>query len=163
MENQKHRIILMLGYSAGLRLGEIIRLKINDIDRDRMQIRIVQSKGKKDRYTKLSVKFLPVMDKYIAAYCPKEYLFEGAKGNEYSPRSIQNMIRDIVAKAGIKKHVTMHTLRHTFATHSLENGVDLRYIQSILGHASSKTTEIYTHITTKGFDQIQSPLDTLDF
>ena len=163
VENQKHRTILMLGYSAGLRLGEIIRLKINDIDRDRMQIRIVQSKGKKDRYTKLSVKFLPVMDKYMEAYCPKEYLFEGAKGDEYSPRSIQNMIRDIVAKAGIKKHVTMHTLRHTFATHSLENGVDLRYIQSMLGHASSKTTEIYTHVTTKGFDQIQSPLDTIDF
>lgn len=163
VENKKHRTILMLGYSAGLRLGEIIRLKINDIDRDRMQIRVVQSKGKKDRYAKLSVKFLVVMDEYIAEYHPKEYLFEGADGDDYSSRSIQNMIRDVVAKTKIKKHVTMHTLRHTFATHSLENGVDLRYIQAMLGHESSKTTEIYTHITTKGFDQIKSPLDQLDF
>jgi len=162
VENKKHRTILMLGYSAGLRLGEIIRLKINDIDRDRMQIRVVQSKGKKDRYAKLSVKFLVVMEEYIAEYHPKEYLFEGADGDDYSSRSIQNMIRDIVAKTDIKKHVTMHTLRHTFATHSLENGVDLRYIQAMLGHESSKTTEIYTHITTKGFDQIKSPLDQLD-
>jgi site-specific recombinase XerD len=162
VENGKHRTILMLGYSAGLRLGEIVRLRINDIDRDRMQIRVAQSKGKKDRYTKLSVKFLPVLDAYIEEYCPKEYLFEGARGDEYSPRSIQNIIRDVVVKSGIKKHVTMHTLRHTFATHSLENGVDLRYIQAMLGHESSKTTEIYTHVTTKGFDQIKSPLDTLD-
>lgn len=163
VENKKHRTILMLGYSAGLRLGEIIRLKINDIDRDRMQIRVIQSKGKKDRYTKLSVKFLAVMDEYTEEYHPKEYLFEGADGDDYSPRSIQNMIRDIVAKTTIKKHVTMHTLRHTFATHSLENGVDLRYIQAMLGHESSKTTEIYTHVTTRGFDQIKSPLDQLDF
>jgi len=163
VENRKHRTILMLGYSAGLRLGEIVRLKINDIDRERMQIRVVQSKGKKDRYTKLSDKFLPMLDVYIEEYRPKEYLFEGASGDEYSTRSIQNMIRDVVAKAGIKKHVTMHTLRHTFATHCLENGVDLRYIQSMMGHESSKTTEIYTHVTTKGFDQIKSPLDTLDF
>ncbi len=163
VKNKKHRTIIMLGYSAGLRLGEIIRLKINDFDRERMQIRIEQAKGKKDRYTKLSLKFLPVMDDYLKEYHPKEYLFEGATGDEYSPRSIQNMIRDIVAKTGITKHVTMHTLRHTFATHSLENGVDLRYIQAMLGHESSKTTEIYTHITTKGFDQIQSPLDTIDF
>jgi len=162
VENRKHRTILMLGYSAGLRLGEIVRLRINDIDSDRMQIRVAQSKGKKDRYTKLSVKFLPVLDAYIEEYCPKEYLFEGARGDEYSTRSIQNIIRDVVAKSGIKKHVTMHTLRHTFATHSLENGVDLRYIQAMLGHESSKTIEIYTHVTTKGFDQIKSPLDTLD-
>lgn len=163
VDNIKHRTIIMLGYSAGLRLGEIVRLKINDIDRERMQIHVVQSKGKKDRYTKLAVKFLTAMDKYVEEYHPKEFLFEGAKGDDYSPRSVQNMIRDIVAKTEIKKQVTMHTLRHTFATHSLENGVDLRYIQSMMGHESSKTTEIYTHITTRGFDQIQSPLDTLDF
>ncbi len=163
VENKKHLAILLLGYSAGLRLGEIVRLKIADIDRDRMQIRVVQSKGKKDRYAKLSVKFLVVMDEYIEKYHPKVFLFEGADGDEYSPRSIQNMIRDNVAKTSIKKHVTFHTLRHTFATHSLENGTDLRYIQSMMGHESSKTTEIYTHITTRGFDQIKSPLDQLDF
>jgi site-specific recombinase XerD len=162
VENIKHRTILMLGYSAGLRLGEIVRLKIKDIDRERMQIRVVQSKGKKDRNTKLSVKFLLVLDEYIKEYSPKDFLFEGARGDDYSPRSIQNMIRDVVAKSGLKKHVTMHTLRHTFATHLLENGTDLRYIQEMMGHESSKTTEIYTHITTRGFDQIQSPLDFLD-
>jgi integrase/recombinase XerD len=160
--NIKHKCILMLAYSAGLRLGEIVRLKLVDIDRERMQIRVVQSKGKKDRYAKLSVKFLKVYDEYLAEYQPKEYLFEGATGGEYSPSSIQNIIKAVSQKAGIVKRVTMHTLRHTFATHSLENGVDLRYIQSMMGHESSRTTEIYTHITTKGFDQIKSPLDNLD-
>jgi len=162
VENKKHKTILMLAYSSGLRLGEITRLKLTDIDRQRMQIRIEQSKGKKDRYTKLSVKFLNTLDEYLAEYKPKDYLIEGAKGEDYSPRSIQEMVKNIASKAKISKRVTMHTLRHTFATHSLENGVDLRYIQSMMGHESSKTTEIYTHITTKGFDQIQSPLDNLD-
>jgi site-specific recombinase XerD len=128
-----------------------------------MQIRVVQSKGKKDRYAKLSTRFLAVLDEYTAKYRPKEYVFEGAKGEDYSPSSIQNIIKAVSQKAGIQKRTTMHTLRHTFATHSLENGVDLRYIQSMMGHENSKTTEIYTHITTKGFDQIKSPLDNLDF
>lgn len=162
VENKKHKTILMLAYSSGLRLGEIIRLKLTDIDRQRMQIRIEQSKGKKDRYTKLSAKFLNTLDEYLEEYNPKEYVIEGAKGEDYSPRSIQNMIKNIASKAHISKRVTMHTLRHTFATHSLENGVDLRYIQSMMGHESSKTTEVYTHITTRGFDQIQSPMDNLD-
>ncbi len=160
--NIKHKCMLMLAYSAGLRLGEIIRLRMSDIDRERMQIRVTQSKGKKDRYTKLSLKFLSVFDKYAEEYKPKDYAFEGVNGVEYSPSSLQNIIRAATLKAGITKRCTMHTLRHTFATHSLENGVDLRYIQSMMGHESSKTTEIYTHITTKGFDQIKSPLDNLD-
>jgi site-specific recombinase XerD len=163
VENIKHKCILMLAYSAGLRLGEIVRLKLVDFDRERMQIRVVQSKGKKDRYAKLSTRFLAVLDAYTAKYRPKEYVFEGAKGEDYSPSSIQNIIKAVSQKAGIQKRTTMHTLRHTFATHSLENGVDLRYIQSMMGHENSKTTEIYTHITTKGFDQIKSPLDNLDF
>jgi len=150
--------MLMLAYSAGLRLGEIVRLKIPDIDRERMQIRIEQSKGKKDRYAKLSTKFLIILDEYFENYHPKQYVFEGAAGGEYSPSSLQNIIRAAAQKAGIKKHTTMHTLRYTFATHSLENGVDLRYIQSMMGHESSKTN----HITTKGFDQIKSPLDNLE-
>jgi len=162
VENRKHKTILMLAYSSGLRLGEITRLKLVDIDRHRMQIRVEQSKGKKDRYTKLSVRFIKILDEYLTEYNPSEFLFEGAKGNDYSPRSIQSMIKDVAEKAKISKRVTMHTLRHTFATHSLENGVDLRYIQSMMGHESSRTTEIYTHITTKGFDQIKSPLDNLD-
>lgn len=162
IDNIKHKCMLMLAYSAGLRLGEIIRLRLPDIDRERKQIRIVQSKGKKDRYAKLSVKFTLVLDQYLDEYQPKDFVFEGAAGAEYSPSSLQNIIRAAATKAGITKHTTMHTLRHSFATHSLENGVDLRYIQSMLGHENSKTTEIYTHITTKGFDQIKSPLDNLD-
>lgn len=163
LENIKHKCMLMLAYSAGLRLGEIIRLKLVDIDRERMQIKVVQSKGKKDRYAKLSSKFLLILDEYYLKYEPKYYVFEGASGGEYSPSSLQNIIKAAAIKAEIKKVVTMHTLRHTFATHCLENGIDLRYIQNMLGHENSKTTEIYTHITTKGFDQIKSPLDNLDF
>lgn len=162
VDNLKHKCILMLAYSAGLRLGEIVRLRMIDIDRERMQIRIEQSKGKKDRYAKLSVKFSIILDRYIKEYEPADFVFEGASGGEYSASSIQNIIRAAVQKAGIHKHTTMHTLRHSFATHCLENGVDLRYIQSMLGHSNSKTTEIYTHITTKGFDQIKSPMDNLD-
>ena len=105
---------------------------------------------------------LEVLRKYFSTYKPKEWLFEGTLGGQYSPRSFQNLVKDAAKKAGIKKRVTVHTLRHTFATHLLENGTDLRYIQSLLGHESSKTTEIYTHITTKGFDQIKNPLDQLD-
>ena len=95
-------------------------------------------------------------------YRPKEYLFEGAMGGKYSIRSAQNILKHAVERCGIRKQVTMHTLRHSFATHLLENGTDLRYIQSLLGHSSPKTTQIYTHITTKGLDQLHSPLDNLD-
>lgn len=163
VENMKHKCMLMLAYSSGLRVGEIIQLRLTDIDRERLQISVKQGKGKKDRYTKLSVRFLTVLDRYIEKYKPKDYVFEGATGGVYSSSSLQKIIRAAAQKAGIKKRVTMHTLRHTFATHCLENGVDLRYIQSMMGHESSRTTEIYTHITTKGFDQIKSPLDKLDF
>jgi integrase/recombinase XerD len=162
IDNIKHKCMLMLAYSAGLRLGEILRLRLEDIDRERMQIRVEQSKGKKDRYTKLSSRFLLIYDQYVEKYKPVDFVFEGAAGAEYSASSLQTIMKAATIKAGIKKHATMHTLRHTFATHCLENGVDLRYIQSMLGHESSKTTEIYTHITTKGFDQIKSPMDNLD-
>jgi site-specific recombinase XerD len=160
-ENIKHKAILMLAYSAGLRLSEILNVKLTDIDEERMQIRVEQAKGKKDRYSLLSVRFLEVLKEYYIKYKPKEWLFEGANGGKYSSGSIQAIMKDSVKKAGIEKEVSVHTLRHSFATHLLENGTDLRYIQSLLGHSSSKTTDIYTHITTKGFDQIKSPLDKL--
>ncbi len=163
VENIKHKVILMLLYSSGLRLSELLNLKIKDIDSKRMQVRIEQSKGKKDRYTLLSKKILPILRQYYKEYQPKEWLFEGIKGNQYSAESVQSIVREACKKAGIKKKVSSHTLRHSFATHLLENGTDLRYIQSLLGHSSSKTTEVYTHITTKGFDQIKNPLDNLDF
>lgn len=161
-ENLKHKAILMTIYSAGLRIGEAINLKIKDIDSNRMQIRIEQAKGKKDRYTLLSGKTLEVLRKYVNEYKPKFWLFEGAKGEEYSQKGIQQILKKAVLKVGIKKHITVHTLRHSFATHLLEAGTDIRYIQNLLGHSSGKTTEIYTHITTKGFNQIISPLDKLN-
>lgn len=140
-ENLKHKAILMTIYSAGLRIGEAINLKIKDIDSERMQIRVEQGKGKKDRYTLLSAKTLEVLRKYFLEYKPKVWLFEGVKGDNYSQKGIQAILKKSVEKAGIKKHVTVHTLRHSFATHLLEAGTDLRYIQSLLGHANSKTTE----------------------
>ncbi|MEI6047757.1 MAG: tyrosine-type recombinase/integrase [Bacteroidota bacterium] len=161
-ENIKHKAILMLAYSAGLRLGELINVKLTDIDSSRMQVRVEQAKGKKDRYSLLSVRLLEVLREYFREYKPRQWLFEGANGGQYSASSIQAIMKDSITKAGIKKKVSVHTLRHCFATHLLENGTDLRYIQSLLGHSSSKTTEIYTHVTTKGFDQIKSPLDNLD-
>ena len=161
-ENLKHKAILMTIYSAGLRIGEAINLKIKDIDSNRMQIRVEQAKGKKDRYTLLGNKTLEILRKYVAEYKPTIWLFEGAKGEAYSQKGIQAILKKSVEKVGIKKHITVHTLRHSFATHLLEAGTDLRYIQSLLGHSNSKTTEIYTHITTKGFDQIKSPLDNLN-
>lgn len=149
-------------YSAGLRISEAIHLKIKDIDSQRMQIRVEQSKGKKDRYTLLAAKTLEILRMYVKEYKPKDYLFEGQNGEQYSDRSIQAILKMALAKTNIKKHVTVHTLRHSFATHLLENGTDLRYIQNLLGHGNSKTTEIYTHVTTKGFNQIKSPLDKLN-
>jgi integrase/recombinase XerD len=161
-ENVKHKLILMFGYGSGLRLNEINKIRLSDIDRERMQLRVKNGKGRKDRYTKLAAKILPVLDEYIAKERPEDLLFRGATGGIYSDRSIQQVVKQAAEKAGIQKTVTPKTLRHTFATHMLENGVDLRYIQEMLGHASSKTTEIYTHITTKGFENIKSPMDGLD-
>ncbi|HET9571275.1 MAG TPA: tyrosine-type recombinase/integrase [Bacteroidales bacterium] len=160
--NLKHRAILTTIYSAGLRVSEAIALKKTDIDSKRMQIRVQQAKGKKDRYTLLSPKTLDLLRRYVLQYKPKEYLFEGPQAQPYSDRSIQSILKTALQTADIQKRVTVHTLRHSFATHLLENGTDLRYIQSLLGHESSRTTEIYTHITTKGFDQIKSPLDNLN-
>ncbi len=161
-ENIKHKLILMFGYGSGLRLSEISKIQLSDIDRGRMQLRVKHAKGRKDRYTKLAAKILPILDTYIAKEKPDDLLFIGATGGQYSSRSIQQVVKQAAKKAGIRKTVTPKTLRHTFATHLLENGVDLRYIQEMLGHASSKTTEIYTHITTKGFESIKSPMDGLD-
>jgi len=160
--NIKHKTILMLTYSSGLRISELLNLKLTDIDSQRKQIKIEQGKGKKDRFTVLSEKVLPLLREYYTQYKPAYYLFESPDGKQYSTTSIHIILNDAVTKAGIKKRVTMHTLRHSFATHLLEQGTDLRYIQSLLGHESTKTTQIYTHITTKGFDQIKSPLDNLD-
>lgn len=167
VKNSKHKAILSVIYSGGLRISELVNLPIKAIDSDRMQIHIENAKGNKDRYTILSKKVLELLRVYFKKEKPHYWLFEGVgstKENpvQYSTRSIQSILKAALKEAGIKKHVTVHTLRHSFATHLLENGTDLRYIQSLLGHSNSKTTEIYTHITTKGFNQIISPLDKLD-
>jgi site-specific recombinase XerD len=161
-ENLKHKAILSLIYSAGLRRGELINMKVNDIDSKRMYVIIRQGKGRKDRYSILSEKVLELLRRYFTEYKPKEWLFEGQFGGQYSATSIQNILRDAVTRAKIRKKVTVHTLRHCFATHLLEHGVDIRYIQELLGHESSKTTEIYTHITQRGLGKIKSPLDNFD-
>ncbi|MBN7813575.1 site-specific integrase [Algoriphagus sp. H41] len=167
IKNLKHKAILSTIYSAGLRIGELINLPITAIDSDRMQIRIERAKGKKDRYTLLSPKLLTLLREYFKKERPHFWLFEGSgstseKPIQYSERSVQQILSRALRETGITKHVTVHTLRHSFATHLLENGTDLRYIQSLLGHSDPKTTQVYTHITTKGFSQIRSPLDKLD-
>lgn len=133
----------------------------NILQKERMMIFIRGAKGKKDRYTILSRELLGWLRRYYREEKPETWLFEGVTGGQYSMRSVQSVMRDAVKRAGIKKHATVHTLRHSFATHMLENGTDLRYIQNLLGHNSSKTTEIYTHITTKGLEQLISPFDRL--
>lgn len=160
--NTKHRALLTLCYSTGMRLSELINLKIKDIDSINMQVWIRGGKGKKDRFSLLSHKALDLLREYFKEYQPKEYLFEGQRGGPYSARSTQQVLTNACIKAQIKKEVSIHSLRHSFATHMLEHGTDIRYIQALLGHKSSKTTEIYTHITTKGMDKIKSPLDHLD-
>lgn len=157
--NIKHRCILMLIYSAGLRRSELIDLEIADIDSERMIINIIGAKGKKDRMSLLSENMLQLLRKYYKEFKPEKYLFEGAKGGKYSPTSVANILKNTALKAGVNKNVTPHMLRHSFATHLLEQGTDLRYIQELLGHNSSKTTEIYTHVSKKAIDKIRNPVD----
>jgi site-specific recombinase XerD len=163
IDNLKHKTIILTIYSAGLRISELINLKVSDIDSDRKAIIIKGAKGKKDRNTLLSEKLLLYLRKYFKLYKPKVLLFEGQDGGQYSESSIQQVFRRACINAKIMKKATVHTLRHSFATHLLERGTDLRYIQELLGHGSSKTTEIYTHITHKGMEQVKSPLDNLNF
>jgi site-specific recombinase XerD len=160
--NLKHLCILMVIYSAGLRSGEAVRLRIHHIDSDRMLIRIVAAKGKKDRYSLLSKKTLEKLREYVAAYRPTDFLFPGANGGPYSATSARAIFNKAKRKAGINKPATLHTLRHSFATHLLEHGVNLRYIQQLLGHSSSKTTEIYTHVSKTIMGRIDNPLDRLE-
>jgi len=161
VNNLKHKVILMTIYSAGLRLSECLALTVADMDFDRNQIRIRQGKGKKDRQTVLSRTLLSEMKDYLIKFCPKIFLFEGQKGGRYSASSVQAIMKRAVKKSGIKKHATVHTLRHSFATHLLENGTDIRFIQELLGHKRLETTQIYTHISKIAFDRIKSPLDRL--
>jgi len=160
--NIKHKTMLSLIYSCGLRRSELINLKMNDIDSNRNLVIIRQAKGKKDRIAPLSLNILVMLRAYFTAYKPKTWLFEGRiAGEQYDERSLSLVLKQALEKANIKKPVSLHWLRHSYATHLLEAGTDLRYIQEILGHKSSKTTEIYTHVSTKSLQNVKSPFDDL--
>lgn len=160
--NQKHRMMLSLIYACGLRRGELINLKPADIESKRGLIVIKNAKGRKDRVVPISERIITLLRDYYKVYKPVEWLFEGQlKGEQYSEQSLQSVLKQSLEKAGIKKPVTLHWLRHSYATHLLEAGTDLRYIQELLGHKSSKTTEIYTHVTEKSLKKIKSPFDDL--
>jgi integrase/recombinase XerD len=161
-KNLKHKCILMTLYSGGLRRSELINLRLADIDSKQMLIRISNSKGNKDRYTLLSETLLSQLSEYIRFYRPKYWLFEGQSGGQYSSTSIENIFRKALKKANIDKHATPHTLRHSFATHLLEQGISIRYIQELMGHSSIKTTEIYTHVSSRQLSKIKNPLDNLN-
>jgi integrase/recombinase XerD len=161
-QNMKHRTMLSLIYACGLRCGELLALKPMHIDSHRKLLIIKQAKGKKDRIAPLSIKSIQMLREYYTAYKPKEYLFEGQHaGQPYDNRSLQKVLKQSLLKAQINKPVTLHWLRHSYATHLLEAGTNLRYIQEILGHSSPKTTQIYTHVSSEGLQHIISPFDTL--
>ncbi len=162
INNLKHKAIIMTGYSAGLRASEIISLKIKDIDNKRMMIKVERGKGNKDRYVPLSKTLLGVLRDYYVKYKPKVYLFEGINGKQYCVRSAQEILANAKIKLKVTKKGSLHLLRHSFATHLLEGGTDIRYIQELLGHNNIKTTLRYTHVTPKAIKKIQSPLDKLD-
>ena len=161
VRNIKHFVILALLYSSGLRVGELIDLKLEDLDFDRFQIHIRKGKGKKDRYVGMSKHLAPVIKRYIYEYRPETYLLNGQHALRYTASSVRKIVQKAVRQTGIRKRVTPHTLRHSYATHMLEGGVDIRHIQELLGHNKPETTMIYTHVTTKQLTDIKSPLDEL--
>lgn len=160
--NIKHRCIVILLYSAGLRRAELLNLRLEDIDSTRMLIRIRAGKGGKDRQTLLSPCVLGELRLYYRQWKPESYLFEGRPGERYSATSVLKVVKRAALRAGIRRQVSPHILRHSFATHLLEQGTDLRYIQSLLGHNSSKTTERYTHVACHKIQQIKSPIERLN-
>jgi integrase/recombinase XerD len=162
--NKKHKAMLFTAYSAGLRVSEIVQLKMSDIDSERMQILIARAKGKKDRYVNLSPVLLDILRAYIKGYSPRPhvYLFESEQtGAAYPTRTVQQIFSNAKVKAGIMKDVGIHSLRHSFATHLLDKGTDIRYIKDLLGHFDIKTTERYLHVSKRQLVNIVSPLDEL--
>jgi integrase/recombinase XerD len=155
----KHRALLAIAYSAGLRVSEIAELRISDVDQSRGVIFVRRGKGRKDRYTILAAKTNHLLKAYLRLYKPKIWLFEGKDGHHITIRTIQEVFYRARDRAKIDKAVSIHSLRHSFATHLLENGTDIRYIQELLGHANAKTTQIYTHVAQKDFLRIRSPYD----
>ena len=160
--NVKHRTMLSLIYACGLRRGELLNVRVVDVHWERNLIFLRQAKGKKDRVLPMGAKIVEMLRDYQKAYPTKIWLFEGRQtGEKYSERSLQLVLKQVLQKVGNPKPASLHWLRHSYATHLLESGTDLRYIQELLGHSSSKTTEIYTHVSTKNLQQIRSPFDDL--
>jgi len=162
LTNLKHRTMLSMIYACGLRRSELLNLQARDIDSKRGLLIIRMSKGNKDRVVPLSNMVVEQLRKYYKQYRPVTWLFEGqVNGQKYSAQSLQRVLKKALYLAGIKKDITLHCLRHSYATHLLESGTDLRYIQELLGHKSSRTTEIYTHVSTRTLQNIKSPIDDL--
>ncbi len=160
--NLKHRVMLSLIYACGLRRSELLNLKPTNVDSKRGLLLIKQAKGKKDRIVPISKTIIEMLRNYYKTYKPQTWLFEGQyKGEQYNENSLENVLKQALQKANITKPVSLHWLRHSYATHLLECGTDLRYIQELLGHKSSRTTEIYTHVSTKSIQNIKSPFDDL--
>ncbi|MEZ4803803.1 MAG: tyrosine-type recombinase/integrase, partial [Gelidibacter sp.] len=157
--NLKHRAIIGLLYSCGLRIGELLNLKKSDLDFDRQQLYIRNGKGRKDRVVGMSAVLQPLLMNYLHTYAPTVFVIEGSGGGPYSAVSVRHFLKRNCQRLGIKKQVTPHTLRHSYATHMLENGVDVRYIQELLGHSKPETTMIYTHVAQRDLMQIRNPLD----
>jgi len=162
LDNLKHKTLLLLAYSGGLRVSEAVRVRTTNINRDRMQVFVEKSKGKKDRMVPLALTLLPVLDLYLEQYKPKEWLFENHNGTyHYSNRSAQTVFKLAYQQLGLPPNLSFHSLRHSFATHLLENGIDISYIQSLLGHNDIKTTLRYTHVSKKELGKIENPLDAI--
>ena len=161
VSNPKHSLMLKLCYGMGLRVSEIVNLKITDIDSGNMQVLLEQAKGKKDRYVNLPESILDELRSYYKEYKPSKFLFEGQNGGKYSIRSAQSVFKSAMVKAKINKNVGIHGLRNSYATHLLENGTDISYIQSLLGHNNIKTTLRYIGVAQKNIKNVKSPLDNL--
>jgi integrase/recombinase XerD len=162
LTNEKHRVMLSLIYACGLRRSELLKLQPGDVERGRKLLRIKQSKGFKDRIVPLSEKIIGMIDDYINHYKPQKHLFEGQwPGEMYSASSLEKVFKNACEKAGLGSEVTLHWLRHSYATHLLEAGTDLRHIQELLGHRSSRTTEIYTHVSSQSLEKIRSPFEDI--
>ncbi len=163
VHHPKHRAMVAVLYSAGLRVSEVVRLRLEDLDTGRGLLRVNRGKGGKDRYTLLSRRGLEAVTVYREAFQPSKWLFPGSRpDSHYTARALQRIVKKAGLRAGLGKDVTPHMLRHSFATHLLESGTDLRYIQELLGHRSSRTTEIYTHVASTRLARIRSPLDELE-
>jgi integrase/recombinase XerD len=160
--NIKHKLLLWMIYSCGLRRSEVTNIKLRDIDRDRSIIHIREGKGMVDRIVPVSEKVWQKMEEYLAYYSPREYLFEGQTGGRYSSESVYRVFKMALSRAGIRKEVGVHSLRHSYATHLHESGLDIKYIQELLGHKSTRTTEIYTHISRRNLISVRSPIEDLD-